>query len=126
MAIVGVGTDIIEVSRIEKSLARGDSLTKRVLTPTEQEEMSASVDEVAYLAKRFAAKEACAKAFGRGISAGLSFQHMQVIHDEFGKPGWHFTDTAAQWIEEMKVVASHLSISDEQHYAVATVILESE
>ncbi|WP_286842775.1 holo-ACP synthase [Idiomarina sp. UBA4206] len=126
MAIVGVGTDIIEVSRIEKSLARGDSLTKRGLTPTEQEEMSASVDEVAYLAKRFAAKEACAKAFGRGISAGLSFQHMQVIHDEFGKPGWHFTDTAAQWIEEMGVVASHLSISDEQHYAVATVILESE
>ncbi len=126
MAIVGVGTDIIEVSRIEKSLARGDSLTKRVLTPTEQEEMSASVDEAAYLAKRFAAKEACAKAFGRGISAGLSFQHMQVIHDEFGKPGWHFTDTAAQWIEEMGVVASHLSISDEQHYAVATVILESE
>jgi holo-[acyl-carrier protein] synthase len=126
MAIVGLGTDIIEVSRIEKSLARGDSLTKRVLTSTEQEEMSASVDEAAYLAKRFAAKEACAKAFGRGISAGLSFQHMQVVHDEFGKPGWHFTGTAAQWIEEMGVVASHLSISDEQHYAVATVIFESE
>ncbi|MGM0905234.1 MAG: holo-ACP synthase [Pseudomonadota bacterium] len=126
MAIVGLGTDIIEVSRIEKSLARGDSLTKRVLTPIEREEMSASVDEAAYLAKRFAAKEACAKAFGRGISAGLSFQHMQVVHDEFGKPGWHFTDIAAQWIEEMGVVASHLSISDEQHYAVATVILESE
>lgn len=126
MAIVGLGTDIIEVSRIEKSLARGDSLSKRVLTPIEREEMSASVDEAAYLAKRFAAKEACAKAFGRGISAGLSFQHMQVVHDEFGKPGWHFTDTAAQWIEEMGVVASHLSISDEQHYAVATVILESK
>ncbi|ASG65969.1 MULTISPECIES: holo-ACP synthase [Idiomarina] len=126
MAIVGLGTDIIEVSRIEKSLARGDSLTKRVLTPKEQEEMSASVDEAAYLAKRFAAKEACAKAFGRGISAGLSFQHMQVVHDDYGKPSWHFTDTAAEWIKEMGVVASHLSISDEKHYAVATVILESE
>ncbi|ATZ72213.1 holo-ACP synthase [Idiomarina sp. X4] len=126
MAIVGLGTDIIEVSRIEKSLARGDSLTKRVLTPKEQEEMSASVDEAAYLARRFAAKEACAKAFGRGISAGLSFQHMQVVHDDYGKPSWYFTDTAAQWIKEMGVVASHLSISDEKHYAVATVILESE
>lgn len=125
MAIIGLGTDIVEVSRIEQSLARGASLSKRVLTPKERKEMSASVNEAAYLAKRFAAKEACAKAFGRGISAGLSFQHMHVVHDQHGKPSWHFTDTAAEWIKEMGVVASHLSISDETHYAVATVILES-
>ena len=126
MAIWGLGTDIVEVARIEQSLVRGNSLVKRVLTPKEQEEMTASVDEAAFLAKRFAAKEACSKAFGRGISAGLSFQHMQVVHDEYGKPEWHFTETAAQWVKEQGISGSHLSISDEKHYAVATVILETD
>lgn len=126
MAIRGLGTDIVEVARIEHSLSRGNSLIKRVLTPDEQKEMDLSTDPAAFLAKRFAAKEACAKAFGRGISAGLSFQHMQVVHDEYGKPEWHFTETAAQWIKEQGITSSHLSISDEKHYAVATVILETE
>ena len=114
MAIWGLGTDIVEVARIEQSLARGNSLVKRVLTPKEQEEMTASVDESAFLA------------FGRGISAGLSFQHMQVVHNEYGKPEWHFTETAAQWVKEQGISGSHLSISDEKHYAVATVILETD
>ncbi|MCA1768369.1 MAG: holo-ACP synthase, partial [Idiomarina sp.] len=77
MGIWGLGTDIVEVARMESSLSRGHSLTKRVLTVDEQKEMELSIDPASFLAKRFAAKEACSKAFGRGISAGLSFQHMQ-------------------------------------------------
>ncbi|MCK7460142.1 holo-ACP synthase [Idiomarina aminovorans] len=126
MGIWGLGTDIVEVARMESSLSRGHSLTQRVLTVDEQKEMELSIDPASFLAKRFAAKEACSKAFGRGISAGLSFQHMQVVHDEFGKPDWHFTETAAQWIKELGITGSHLSISDEKHYAVATVILETK
>lgn len=125
MAIWGLGTDIVEIARISQSLARGNSLVKRVLTPDEQKEMALSSDPAAFLAKRFAAKEACAKAFGRGISSGLSFQHMQVVHDAFGKPDWAFTDIAAQWAEVHHITGNHLSISDEKHYAVATVILET-
>lgn len=124
MAIVGIGTDIVEVGRIQSSLARGDALAKRILTPLEQQQMQADSKPDHFLAKRFAAKEACAKAFGIGIAEGLSFQHMQVDHDEWGKPLWHFTDKAAELYQRLQLTQALLSISDEQHYATATVVLE--
>ncbi|HAE90344.1 MAG TPA: holo-[acyl-carrier-protein] synthase, partial [Idiomarina sp.] len=76
MAIFGMGTDMIAVARVETSLARGNGLVKRVLTEYEQDIWSQHRAPADYLAKRFAAKEACAKAFGTGIAQGLSFQHM--------------------------------------------------
>lgn len=124
MAIFGIGTDIVEVARIQSSLSRGQQLAKRVLTAVELDEMQGDARPDHYLAKRFAAKEACAKAFGKGIAEGLSFQHMQVTHDEWGKPEWVFSGTAAQWFDELNLSGAFLSISDEAHYATATVILE--
>lgn len=124
MAIFGIGTDIVEVARIQNSLSRGQQLAKRVLTPLELEEMQGDASPDHFLAKRFAAKEACAKAFGKGIAEGLSFQDMQVTHDEWGKPEWIFSGTAAQWFDELNLTAAFLSISDETRYAVATVVLE--
>ena len=125
MAIFGIGTDIVEVDRIQHSLSRGQQLAKRILTAAELEEMQADPSPDHFLAKRFAAKEACAKAFGLGIAEGLSFQHMEVTHDSWGKPLWHFTDVAATLVQQRGIVASHLSISDEKHYVVATTILET-
>lgn len=124
MAIMGIGTDIVEVARIQRSLSRGQQLAKRVLTPVELDEMQGDARPDHFLAKRFAAKEACAKAFGKGIAEGLSFQDMQVVHDEWGKPEWQFTGTAQTWWDELQLTQALLSISDEAHYAVATVVLE--
>lgn len=124
MAIHGLGTDIVEVARIKRSLGRSEALAKRILTPVEQAEMHGSPAPDHFLAKRFAAKEACAKAFGKGIADGLSFQDMQIVHDDWGKPEWQFSGTAEQWFTELKLSQALVSISDENAYVVATVILE--
>ncbi|RUO80599.1 holo-ACP synthase [Idiomarina tyrosinivorans] len=124
MAIFGIGTDLVQIARIAKVLERGDQLARRVLTEHEWQQWQTTRD-VHFLAKRWAAKEACAKAFGTGIGQGLSFQHMQVEHDDLGRPHWQFSGVAQQWCEQHSIVASHLSISDEQDYALAYVILET-
>ncbi|WP_404402620.1 holo-ACP synthase [Idiomarina seosinensis] len=124
MPIFGIGTDIVQVDRMQASLDRGQSLVKRILTEAEQRQLAQNPRPAHFLAKRFAAKEACAKAFGRGIASGLSFQHMEVCHDEHGRPLWSFSGTAADWYSELQLSQALLTISDEQHYAVATVLLE--
>lgn len=125
MAIYGIGTDIVEVARIQRSLSRGQQLARRILTAVELDEMQGDASPDHFLAKRFAAKEACAKALGLGIAEGLSFQHMEVGHDQWGKPIWQFSGRAAELLTERGISASHLSISDEKHYVVATTILET-
>ena len=125
MAIFGMGTDMIAVARVETSLARGNGLVKRVLTEYEQAIWSQHRAPADYLAKRFAAKEACAKAFGTGIAQGLSFQHMEVRNDALGRPEWVFYQRALQWCEQYGIAHAHLSISDDSGFAIATVILET-
>jgi len=124
MAIVGLGTDIVEISRIEQSLLRSPRLAQRVLTQTEQQIMAAHGQPARYFAKRFAAKEAAAKALGTGIGRGISFQHFEVSNDEFGRPVLTLNGPAQHLAERMQVGQVWLSISDEQAYACATVILE--
>ncbi|WP_076542562.1 holo-ACP synthase [Shewanella sp. UCD-KL21] len=126
MAIVGIGTDIIEINRIEQQYARlGDKLAKRVLTPSELEIYQSSKIAHRYLAKRFAAKEAAAKALGTGIGRGVSFQHIHISNDDNGAPLISFTDGALARLEQLGATRGHITIADEQHYAVATVIIES-
>ncbi|MAD54356.1 holo-ACP synthase [Idiomarina sp. UBA3162] len=125
MAIFGMGTDMIAVARVETSLARGNGLVKRVLTEYEQDIWAQHRAPADYLAKRFAAKEACAKAFGTGIAQGLSFQHMEVRNNALGRPEWVFYQQAQQWCERYGIVHAHLSISDDSGFAIATVILET-
>lgn len=129
MAIVGLGTDIVEIARIATSLARSPGLVKRVLSAAEQEiyqQRFASNAEQAtrYFAKRFAAKEAAAKALGTGIGRGVSFQHIHISNNELGAPLMSFSDYAAELAQSMTVRHIWLSITDEQAYAAATVILE--
>jgi holo-[acyl-carrier protein] synthase len=125
MAIVGLGTDIIEIARIEQSLARSPRLVQRVLTESEQQILAAHGQPARYFAKRFAAKEAAAKALGTGIGRGISFQHFIVSNDPSGRPQLELTGPAKELADSMQVRSVWLSISDEQAYACATVILES-
>lgn len=126
MAIVGIGTDIVEIERISEQRERlGDKLAKRVLTASEFAIYSASNLPERYLAKRFAAKEAAAKALGTGIGRGVSFQHIHISNDANGAPLVTFSDGAATRLTQLGGCRGHLSIADEKHYATATVILES-
>lgn len=125
MAIVGLGTDIVEISRIEQSLARSPRLVQRVLTESEQAIFQQHAQPARYFAKRFAAKEAAAKALGTGIGRGISFQHFEVSNDEYGRPQLLLLAQAATLAAAMGVQRSWLSITDEQAYASATVIFEA-
>ncbi len=124
MAIIGIGTDIVEIARIEDTIRRQPRFVQRILTPAEQAFFEQHTDAVRYLAKRFAAKEAAAKALQTGIGRGVSWQHMHVDNDENGAPFLTFSQGALTVFEEKGAHGCHLSISDEKHYAVATVIIE--
>ncbi|MDR9829507.1 holo-ACP synthase [Vibrio sp. FNV 38] len=125
MAVVGLGTDIVEIERVETSVARSDALAQRVLTPFELEFFTTSKQPARFLAKRFAVKEAAAKALGVGIARGISFQDFTVSNDELGKPELSLGGVAAQFADSLGAHSIFVTIADEKRYAVATVILES-
>ncbi len=125
MAIVGLGSDIVEIERVEKVLSRvGDAFLKRILTVSEQEICDQQKMPHRYLAKRFAVKEAAAKALGTGIAQGVSFQDFCVLNDRFGRPILSFSGQALRCAQQQGVTDIHVTLADERHYAVATVILE--
>ncbi len=125
MSIVGLGTDIAEIERLEKALARsGEAFAKRILTESEYQAFLTQKQQGRFLAKRFAAKEAASKALGTGIGQGITFQDFTISHDEYGKPLLILTQRAKKLADKQGVNTIHISISDERHYAVATVIME--
>lgn len=125
MAILGLGTDIVEIVRIEAVITRnGDRLAQRVLHQTEWQVYQQHQQPGRFLAKRFAVKEAAAKAFGTGIRNGLAFNQFEVFNDELGKPKLRLHQRAAELAQEMGVQSIHVSLADERHYACATVIVE--
>ena len=124
--IYGIGTDIVEVTRIEQSLARfGDAFAQRILSEAEWLEYGQSQVKPRFLAKRFAAKEACAKAFGIGVRAPATLPNITVSHDDLGKPVLEFAPALKAWAEARGIRAAHLSISDEKALAAAFVVLEA-
>ncbi|CZF83714.1 Holo-[acyl-carrier-protein] synthase [Grimontia celer] len=126
MAVVGLGTDIVEIERLEKIIARtGDAFAKRVLTENELETYSGSNFPARFLAKRFAVKEAASKALGTGIACGVTFHDFEVSNDELGKPVVDFSGVARRLADERGVKNIFLTIADEKRYAVATVLLET-
>lgn len=124
MAIVGLGTDIVQIDRMAGT-KQFMALANRVLTDAELELMPPNKRAGAFLAKRFAAKEAAVKALGTGIGHGIGFKQVHIEHDEFGKPLLSFTGAAALRAQVLGVSVINISISDERDYAVATVILEN-
>ncbi|GAB2636689.1 holo-ACP synthase [Vibrio panuliri] len=126
MAIKGLGTDIAEIERVEKALSRtGVAFAQRILTPEEMTRFADSKQQGRFLAKRFAAKEAASKALGTGIAKGVTFHDFTITNDDAGKPQLTLSNKALQLASAMGVKHLHLSISDERHYAVATVIFEN-
>ncbi len=122
--IFGIGTDIVAVARMAAFWQRhGERGLEKVLAPDERAACRGSADPGRFLAKRFAAKEALGKALGTGVRPPALLPHIAVDHDDLGKPSFVFAPTLAAHLAERKLVA-HLSISDEQDYAVAFVILE--
>ena len=125
MAILGLGTDIVEIARIEAVIARsGDRLARRVLSDSEWAIWEQHQQPVRFLAKRFAVKEAAAKAFGTGIRNGLAFNQFEVYNDELGIK-LRLWGEAKSLAERMGVSSIHVTLADERHYACATVIIES-
>lgn len=125
--IIGIGTDIVRVSRMTRNLERyGDKFAIRILTSNEFSEFSQHKRPANFLARRFAAKEATAKAMGCGFRDGLMLSHIGVEHDELGKPTLTYCDKAIEVCKRLKVAESHISLSDEDEYAVAFVTLVSK
>ncbi|MDD1791883.1 holo-ACP synthase [Enterovibrio makurazakiensis] len=125
MSVVGLGTDIVEIDRLDKIIERsGDAFAKRVLTDSEMVKYNTTKFPARYLAKRFAVKEAAAKALGTGIACGVTLHDFEVSNDDLGKPIVAFTGVAKQLADERQVTNILLTIADEKRYAVATVLLE--
>lgn len=123
--IVGLGTDIVEVSRIERLLARrGQAFAERLLAESEMVGFEQHQSPARYLAKRFAAKEAALKALGTGLRNGMRWRDLRIEHDALGKPLLSLHGEALKQFDALQANASHVSLSDEQHYVVALVILE--
>lgn len=123
--IIGLGTDIVAVARIEAALERTPALAERILTPIELDEWSSSSQQARFLAKRFAAKEAAVKALGTGIGRGVGWQQFEVSKNELGRPLIQLSGRAAEIAQELGATHWHLSYSDEVDYVVAQVIAES-
>jgi len=125
--IYGVGTDVVEIGRIEKALKRfGDRFARRILCPPELERFMNHRLKANYLAKRFAAKEAFTKALGTGIHAPANWHGVWVTNLPSGKPVLNFSEKLKQLLNKRQISTSHLSLSDERGIAFATVILECE
>ena len=121
---IAIGTDIVEIQRIASALERqGDKFVQRILTESEIAEYQARGNSVAFLAKRFAAKEAIAKALGTGIGRGISFQHMIVSNNSDGAPQVELQANAAERLKQMGGSQVLLSLSDEKNYALAYVVI---
>ncbi len=124
--IVGIGSDIVSVARMKKSLDRnGDKFSQRILHSSELLQLQAISKKDQFLAKRFAVKEAASKALGTGFSEGVSWQDIYIEHDELGKPILCFSGRALIRAESLGVKRQHVTLSDEREYAVAFVVLES-
>jgi holo-[acyl-carrier protein] synthase len=124
--IYGIGTDIVEVSRIEDSIAKfGDDFAKRILAESEYASYQESHIKPRFLAKRFAAKEAFSKALGTGLRAPATFQNIAVSHDNLGKPILLLAEDLRAFMNTKKITQTHISISDEKNLAAAFVVLET-
>jgi holo-[acyl-carrier protein] synthase len=128
--IIGIGSDIIDIRRIERSLDRfGRRFIDRIFTPVEQRKSEGRAQRAASYAKRFAAKEACAKALGTGFRAGVFWRDMGVVNLPSGKPTMQLTGGAARRLAEITppgmVPQIDLTITDEHPQAQAIVLISA-
>ena len=128
--IVGIGSDLCDIRRIDKTLERfGERFTGRIFTEIERTRSERKNDRAASYAKRFAAKEACAKALGTGLKRGVFWRDMGVANLRSGQPTMALTGGAAKRLAELTPAGMnaviHLSLTDDHPYAQAFVIIEA-
>jgi holo-[acyl-carrier protein] synthase len=128
--IVGIGSDLSDIRRVAETLERfGDRFTHRIFTETERTRSERKPDRASSYAKRFAAKEACAKALGTGMRAGVFWRDMGVVNMRSGQPTMALTGGAAERLAAMTPAGCkaviHLSLTDDHPYAQAFVIIEA-
>ncbi|KIT16511.1 holo-ACP synthase [Jannaschia aquimarina] len=128
--ILGIGTDLANIERIEGVLDRfGDRFRNRVFTETEQRKAERRHDTAATYAKRWAAKEACSKALGTGLRMGIAWKDMHVTNLRTGQPVMHVTGWAAQRLERMTPdgheAVIHVTLTDDHPWAHAMVVIEA-
>ena len=128
--IIGLGSDLSDIRRIQESLDRfGDRFKQRVFTELERTRSDRKHDAAASYAKRFAAKEACAKALGTGMSWGVYWRDLGVVNLPSGKPTMKLTNGAARVLERLVPAGMkphiHLTITDDGGMAQAFVIIEA-
>ena len=122
--IFGIGTDIVAIERMERMIERhGERAAAKVLAQAEMAAYHAAARPAAFLAKRFAAKEALAKALGLGLRAPATLHNIAVVHDGIGRPTFDFAPPLATWLAE-RGLHTQLSISDETGTALAFVVVE--
>jgi holo-[acyl-carrier protein] synthase len=124
--IHGIGTDIVDIRRIQSAIDRFDRrFPERILERSELEEYSLlpETGRARFLAKRFSVKEAAAKALGTGFRKGVILKDFRVSHDELGKPLLNLAGKASEISTINKVGRTHVSLSDEKNYVVAYVIM---
>jgi holo-[acyl-carrier protein] synthase len=128
--IIGIGSDLCDIRRIERSIARfGARFTTRIFTPGEQAKSESRATRAASYARRFAAKEACAKALGTGMRAGVFWRDMEVVNLPGGKPTMRLSGGALARLGRMTPegheAVVHVSLTDDPPLAQAFVIIEA-
>ena len=128
--IVGIGADLTDIRRVAGTLERfGERFTKRIFTETERARSERKPDRASSYAKRFAAKEACAKALGTGMRRGVFWKDMGVINARSGQPTLALTGGAAARLAALAPAGKrgviHLSLTDDHPYAQAFVVIEA-
>lgn len=122
--IFGIGTDIIEVARMESHLKKNETLKQKIFTLREQEYAGGKSIEFQHYAARFAAKEAFFKALGTGFRYGMAFNEIEVLNDELGKPYIEIHGEVKKFVEQNQITNIHLTLSHVKEMANAFVVLE--
>ena len=128
MKILGIGVDIIENKRIKNSI-KNDKFKKRIYSNNELKLSTISINKISFFSKRFAAKEAFAKALGTGFRNNLNFRDIEVVNDKFGKPYFRKNRKIIKVIQKnfnIKNFDCFLSISDEKDYSTAFTIIQAK
>jgi holo-[acyl-carrier protein] synthase len=125
MSIIGIGSDIVKISRIEKLAERyGSRFLERIFTKNEIGYASAKARPALHFAARFAAKEAFVKALGSGLRQGINWSDIEIINDDLGKPQFKLHNRACEASLKLKNPSAWLTLTHEQEFALAFVVLE--
>lgn len=124
--IHGIGADVVAIARVRRAMERhGDRFARKVLADAEWAQLGTRSNQAAFVAKRFAAKEAFFKAFGQPPDAANTWHQLAVLNRSDGRPQLEFGAALARLMQQVGVARWHVSLSDEKEYAVAFIVLES-